>query len=116
MTTYKYIHLDYLETIAGDDHSLRKTLLEMVQQELSAAVPEMERAYQEQQWHNLHEIVHKLKSTLAFVGNPQLSKINQHMLSHLEQQNYNADYPGWLSEYRALTDPISAELIQELKN
>lgn len=114
--TYKYIQLAYLDTVAGEDQQLRKTLLEMVQQELSAAVPDMVQAYEAQQWEDLHEIVHKLKSTLAFVGNPKLTSLNQNMLSQLEQKNYQADYSAWLSEYHHLAKPIQQELIQELEH
>lgn len=88
----------------------------MVQQELSSAIPDMVRAYEAQQWEDLHEIVHKLKSTLAFVGNPKLTSLNQNMLSQLEQKNYQADYSTWLSEYDHLAEPIQKELIQELEH
>lgn len=114
--TYKYIQLEYLDTVAGDDQQLRKTLLEMVQQELSSAVPEMVQACEEQRWEELHEIVHKLKSTIAFVGNSELTSLNQNMLSQLEQKNYQADYSTWLSEYRHLAEPIQKELVQELEH
>ena len=114
--TYQYIHLEYLDTVAGEDQQLRKTLLEMVQQELSSSVPEMALAYDTQNWEELHGIVHKLKSTLAFVGNPELIKINQNILSQLEEKNYSADFASWLSEYSHLSGPVRNELKQELEH
>ncbi|PHN03090.1 Hpt domain-containing protein [Flavilitoribacter nigricans] len=114
--TYQYIQLAYLDTIAGDDPQLRQTLLEMVQAELSAAVPEMNQALEDQQWEELHSIVHKLKSTLAFIGNQELTTLNQDMLSCLEERNYEADFGTWLSKYDHLSGPIRKELQQELAN
>lgn len=113
--THQYIHLGYLDTVAGDDQELRQTLLEMVQKELSTVVPEMNQAYRTQNWEGLHEIVHKLKSTLAFVGNPKLTTINQHLLSHLEEKNYTANFESWLSQFHQLSDPVQKELTQELE-
>jgi HPt (histidine-containing phosphotransfer) domain-containing protein len=114
--TYQYIHLGYLDTVAGEDQQLRRTLLEMVQEELASAVPEMVQAYDSHNWEELHGIVHKLKSTLAFVGNPDLIRINQNILSHLEERNYSADFATWLSEYNHLYGPVRIELKQELEN
>lgn len=113
---YKYIQLSYLDTIAGDDPDLRQTLLEMVSQELSSALPQMKQALEQQNWDTLHEIVHKLKSTLAFIGNPELSEANQRILSNLENKNFAANFGGWLSVYGHLAVPIQQELQQELEH
>jgi HPt (histidine-containing phosphotransfer) domain-containing protein len=86
----------------------------MVQLELSSALPDMAEAFKTKKWEELHEIVHKLKSTLAFVGNSELTTINQKILSQLEQRNYQADYSCWLAKYKDLTQPIQKELIREL--
>lgn len=111
---YQHISLTYLDTIAADDEELRKTLLEMVHQELSSAIPNMMAAYDRQEWATLHGIVHKLKSTLAFVGNQELTATNRLLLNHLEQENYTADFPALLRLYQQLFPLIEMELRKEL--
>lgn len=106
----QYIDLAYLDAIAGNDQSLRKTLLDMVQKELATAVPEMEKACKQQDWDTLHGIAHKLKTTLAFVGNAELTEANRQLLSNLEAKNYQADFVNYLSTYHQLYDPIAKEL------
>lgn len=112
--TYQYIHLAYLDTIAGSDPELRQNLLEMVHAELASAVPQMHQAHRDRNWEELHSIVHKLKSTLAFIGNQDLTITNQLLLTNLEQKNYLADFSIWLTQYTQLSGPIGKELQQEL--
>ena len=110
---YRHIQLGYLDTIADGDQELRGTLLGMVIGELGAALPEIQRHLAGEDWEALHQLVHQLKSTLAFVGNDELAALNQHLLSCLEEKRYEADLAGYFIRYRDLCRPILEELAVE---
>lgn len=113
--SYQHISLGYLDTIVAGDTALRRTLLEMVHQELSNAIPEMKAAYGMRKWETLHGIVHKLKSTLAYVGNENLTITNQQLLTLLEQKNFKADLLPLLRKYEQLLPAVDSELRMELE-
>lgn len=112
--TYRFIQLAYLDTISGDDRELRQTLLEMVQHEIQTAIPAMKQAFQLKNWEELQEVSHKLKSTLAFVGNTDLTAANQAILTHLEEERFSFDYETQLAVLLQLLGPVLTELRQEL--
>jgi HPt (histidine-containing phosphotransfer) domain-containing protein len=112
--TYKYINLDYLDTISSGDDSTRRMLLEMVQTEMNSVLSQMRQAYRDGNWPEFHHIAHQLKSTLAFIGNPELTLANQSILSHLEDEDYAADYELWLAVFERLSDPVLQELHKEM--
>lgn len=113
--TYQHIHLDYLNTISDGDAATRQMLLEMVSAEVRSSPRLMRKAYQAQHWEEFHSLSHKLKSTLAFVGNAQMTEANRLILSNLEEKNYQANYDQWLSVFDRLTEVVLRELEQELE-
>lgn len=112
--TYKHINLDYLNMISDGDDATRQMLLEMVYNELTTVVPAMEQAYQAGNWSEFHGIVHKLKSTLAFAGNPELTLANQNILTNLEEEKFEIDYSPWLSVFQRLSGDVLEELNREI--
>lgn len=111
---YRFIHLEYLDTISSGDVPLRQTLLEMVQDELQTALPAMKQAFQAKDWETLHGISHKMKSTLAFAGNTTLTAANQYILSNLEENNFAADFAHSLEMFQQFSAPVLHELKKEL--
>lgn len=112
--SYQFIQLSYLDTISSGDIQLRQTLLEMAKTEIQSALPAMHDAFQKQHWDELHDIAHKLKSTLAFAGNPELTLANQNILSNLELAKYEADFAAQLNVFQQLSEPVLTELKKEL--
>ena len=62
----------YLDTMADGDVELRETMLAMLLEEIPAEIDEMRRAYDLRDWDTLWKTAHKHKSTLAFVGQPDM--------------------------------------------
>ncbi len=77
MTTHTLINLDYLKTMAGGDPEMEQTLLDMVLAELNEEWEAMCRHFEEKNWKELFQASHKMKSTLAFVGNDELTYLNK---------------------------------------
>ncbi|RMD71300.1 MAG: Hpt domain-containing protein [Bacteroidetes bacterium] len=76
-TRHTLINLDYVELMSGGDKDMQRTLLEMVLQELPQELALQQEHARTQSWEALGEISHKMKSTLAFVGNEQLTEWNK---------------------------------------
>ena len=74
---YKYINLDYLDMMSDGDDSMKKTMLEMLLEELPREFGEMTTLLEQKKWETLSSVSHKMKSTLAFVGNEEMTKANQ---------------------------------------
>lgn len=79
----RYISLDYLDKMSGGDQETQKLLLEMLINEIPQAIAEMKQLFVNRNWKALQNASHKMKSTLAFVGNAQMSKANKKILDTL---------------------------------
>ena len=66
------VDFTYLDTMADGDVELRETMLAMLLEELPAEIDELRRAYATRDWDTLWKTAHKHKSTLAFVGQPDM--------------------------------------------
>jgi HPt (histidine-containing phosphotransfer) domain-containing protein len=76
-STYSYINLEYLELMSDGDIDMKKVMLEMLLEELPAEVQKLADFSIEKDMENLSAVSHKLKSTLAFVGNETLDQTNK---------------------------------------
>ncbi len=80
MTTsnaYQYINLEYMELMADGDDSMKKIMLEMLLDELPSELEKMRTLTQENDWDRLGKVSHKMKSTLAYVGNDDMTVSNK---------------------------------------
>lgn len=108
---YRYISLEYLDTMTGGDRDLRLSLLKLIQEELKKAIPDMRTHLLRSDWERMHATAHKLKSTLAFVGNRHMTKANEHILHALEGKKYQADFSSWLK----ILEQQAAKVLPEIK-
>lgn len=74
---YKHINLDYLDLMADDDVDMKKTMLEMLFDEPLEEIIKMQQMLQKEDLNEIKAISHKMKSTLAFVGNNLLTTANK---------------------------------------
>lgn len=75
--TNQHINLDYLDLMTDGDEEMRQTMLEMIIEEIPAEMEKMRESWQSGDLAAIKEISHKMKSTLAFVGNDQLTDANR---------------------------------------
>ena len=76
-TQYQYINLDYLNMMTEDDAEMQKEILHLVVAELQNDMPKMLEYFKNGDLNSTHQLSHKFKTTLAFVGNPLLSETNK---------------------------------------
>ncbi len=77
MSTYKFLNLDYLELMADGDDDMKATMIEMLVEEIPEEMAKMKQMYETADWKELREVSHKMKSTLAFVGNDVMTEANK---------------------------------------
>lgn len=75
--TYQFINLEYLELMSDNDNAMKKVLLEMLMDELPAEIEKMAPLAEAKSWNELSEVSHKMKSTLAYVGNDDMTVANK---------------------------------------
>ena len=70
------IDLSYLEMMADGDDFMKKTMLDMLLEEMPPELEKLRGAYLAQDGEQLRQVAHKMKSTLAFVGNDAMTAAN----------------------------------------
>ena len=75
-TTQPVIDLSYLDMMADGDAFMRQTMLEMLLEEMPPEIEKLRAAFLAQDAEELRQVAHKMKSTLAFVGNPAMTEAN----------------------------------------
>ncbi|MBI5916075.1 MAG: Hpt domain-containing protein [Bacteroidetes bacterium] len=76
-TTATYTNLGYLRLMADGDEEMIQTMLAMLLEELPEEVGLIKSYWQAENWAELARVCHKMKSTLAFVGNGEMTAANQ---------------------------------------
>ncbi len=88
MENYKHIDLSYLELMSDGDADMKGILLDMLLTEPSGEFDKMQKLAAEQNWDELKQVSHKMKSTLPYVGFEELTETNKKIDKTLwERQN-----------------------------
>ncbi|MEM9822379.1 MAG: Hpt domain-containing protein, partial [Bacteroidota bacterium] len=69
--------LDYLELMSDGDPEMKAVMLEMLLSELPEELKKMQDLFSTTNWKELSSVSHKMKSTLAFVGNDPMTEANK---------------------------------------
>lgn len=113
-STYSYINLEYLELMSDGDIDMKKIMLEMLLEELPTEVQKLAVFSIEKDLKNLSAVSHKLKSTLAFVGNNTLDQTNKAIekIAIGEKENYS-DLTSMTANMDKYCELVLVELRQE---
>jgi len=79
MENAEIINLDYLRLMADNDDEMVQTMLAMLLEELPAEMAKLEELCALGNWDDLTRVSHKMKSTLAFVGNEAMTQANKEL-------------------------------------
>jgi HPt (histidine-containing phosphotransfer) domain-containing protein len=80
MHAFKHLDLTYLESLIGDDTETMAVIFSTLLEEVPEELEKMEILIANKDWHTFHEVSHKFKSTLAYVGNDIIFDSNQDMM------------------------------------
>jgi len=86
---YGYINLEYMEMMSDGDDSMKKIMLEMLITELPEELQKMTACIPSSNWEEMCSVSHKMKSTLAFVGNDSMTTANREIESMTKDGDAN---------------------------
>jgi HPt (histidine-containing phosphotransfer) domain-containing protein len=95
-------NLDYLKLMADGDQDMEQTMLEMLLVELPEEFDKMKTLFAASAWLPLSKVSHKMKSTLPFIGNDELTSANL----RIEQLTKQEDHPPLKDEIIIIEDSI----------
>jgi HPt (histidine-containing phosphotransfer) domain-containing protein len=70
------LDLSYLDLMADGDNFMKKTMIDMLIEELPPELEKLRNSFLQQDGETMHQVAHKMKSTLAFIGNPTMDEAN----------------------------------------
>ena len=76
-TNFQFIDLSYLDLMADGDDDMKQTMIEMLLDEVPTEMEKMTDLHQSEDWKELREVSHKMKSTLSFIGNSAMTEANK---------------------------------------
>lgn len=100
--TMNLTNLDYLKLMADGDRDMEQTMLEMLLVELPEEFGKMETLFAANDWLPLSKVSHKMKSTLPFIGNDELTSVNL----KIEQLTKREGHPPIKDEVRVIGNSI----------
>lgn len=108
--TFNYIQLDYLETMTDGDSDMMQTMLDMLIAEIPEEIEKMNAALTIQDWQELFQISHKMKTTLSFIGNEQMIHTNKTLEHNARHETDLGTIPGFVKELTELSVMVVEEL------
>jgi len=109
-TTITYTNLDYLRLMADGDADMEKVMLSMLLTELPAEFQKMKNLCAAREWEELSRVSHKMKSTLAFVGNDEMTEANKAIECSAKNAEYLGDVAGHIATMSQFMQPVMQEL------
>jgi len=100
--------------MSDGDNGMKKILLEMLLDELPTEFEKMIVCSDSKSWNDLSEVSHKMKSTLAYVGNDEMTVSNK-TIEILSKTDQDLDQiPSLLANLKTNLDRVMPELKLEL--
>jgi HPt (histidine-containing phosphotransfer) domain-containing protein len=110
--TYKYINLEYLDTMTGGDAEMKREMLSMLIAEIPDEMSKMQVATAAADWEEVFQISHKFKTTLSFIGNEEMTNTNK-TVEHCSRHRVDvAEIPSMIAQLAKEMPHI----VEELKN
>ncbi|MEL6923177.1 MAG: Hpt domain-containing protein [Bacteroidota bacterium] len=116
VNTHQHINLNYLEMMADGDDSMKVVMLEMLLEELPVEVAKMRELTDAGNWSELTSVSHKMKSTLAYVGNDAMTEANKEIELITKDGGDYSKVPGLMDTVETQFNNVLPELKTELAN
>lgn len=107
---YSYINLSYLQLMADNDPDMVQTMINMLLKELPVELERMKAHFKSKSWQDLRATAHKMKSTLAFVGNEKLTSLNRTIEKYAQQETQLEELPALVGQLEVLIGHVLSEL------
>ena len=114
-SNYKFIDLSYLNVVAGDDLKTRATLLDLVAKEILDIIPQLSALYSGKAWGAIKDHVHRMRTTLTFAGNADMSTANSQIWKALVEMEAPESIGSMIHTLEANYQQVARELQAELE-
>ena len=105
------IDLSYMDMMADGDNDMKKIMLELLFEEPVQEIESMYPMLKSEDWDSIERVSHKMKSTLAFVGNDTLTETNK-KIEHNSKNRVNLEK---LPELIKILDVLYKKVLVQLK-
>lgn len=113
-TMHTLINLEYLELMADGDQDMKVTMLDMLLTEMPEELEKMGNELAAQDWESLGSTSHKMKSTLSFVGNPQMTEANKSIETICKSGTDLGQLAGQLATLKEMAPKVLEAIRQEV--
>jgi CheY-like chemotaxis protein/HPt (histidine-containing phosphotransfer) domain-containing protein len=110
---YKYIDLGYMELMSDGDIEMKATMLSLLFEDPVLEMDKMAVLAEEGDWDELKKVSHKMKSTLSFVGNEQLTALNKDIEQSALSKENTEEIPNLIAQLKELFSKALVELKRE---
>jgi len=107
---FKYINLDYLDLMSDGDTDMKKVMIEMLLEEVPTEIEKLHQSQQAGDWNQVKEVSHKLKSTLAFLGNPDMTTANEQVEEIAKKESDLQELPSLINTLQTIYPLVLEEL------
>jgi HPt (histidine-containing phosphotransfer) domain-containing protein len=104
------VNLDYMDMMSDGDADMKKVMLEMLLEEIPQELQKMREVHTSADWNGLASVSHKMKSTLAFVGNDAMTSANKELESIGKTQDGTDRVSALIDVLEKNATPVLVEL------
>ncbi len=107
---FKYVNLDYLKSMAGDNQDLIAEMAEIFVQQIPEFNKIFDSLYEKEDWYNLGMQAHKAKSSVAIMGMDDLAAMLKDFELLAKEGKSPEKYPEFINRFKEET----ARAVEEL--
>lgn len=112
VATFRHINLEYLETMTDGDADMMQTMLEMLIAEIPEEMDNMKQCAEKEDWNEIFQISHKMKTTLSYIGNTEMIELNRQIEHDARHREDISTLPARIATLCAMSVPVVEELGQ----
>lgn len=107
---YKYINVEYMNSILGDDVETNKEIIDLFKEQEREIYEEMLQLYQNADYHALGLLAHKAKGAVSILGMEDLSvMLKTFELTAVKSEGVD-NYPAYIERFKDETEEAIVEL------
>lgn len=105
-----FINLEYLHSLVGDDEETKQTMLSLMLEELPEEIGHIRTAWKARDLKAIHNASHKLKTSLSFVGNEEMTQANLQILKIAKEGLDTSPLPDLIAVLERTLPKVLAEI------
>ncbi len=113
---YKYINVEYLESVSGGDNSIIVELVTLFREQVEEFCTEMESLLAAKDYYNLGLLAHKAKSSIAIMGMNDLAAMLKTFELQAKGGTESEKYESYVKRFKADTTESLKELDDLINN